>query len=86
MVRTDDEAEGADSVLRCEMTYTTKSGDQWDGIAFRELGSTDYTGELMSANTAYRNFFVFPAGIVLKLPEIGERTGENLPPWKQVTA
>ena len=68
------------------MTYTTKSGDQWDGIAYRELGSTDYTGALMSANTAYRKCFIFPAGIVLTLPEIGERVSEDLPPWKRVTA
>lgn len=67
------------------MTYTTKSGDQWDDIAFHQLGSTDYTGQLINANIRYRDHFIFPSGIVLTLPEIKEQTGEELPPWKQVT-
>lgn len=67
------------------VSYTTISGDQWDGIAYRELGSTDYTGQLMRANMEYRDVFVFPSGIVLTLPEVVERVNENLPPWKRVT-
>ena len=66
-------------------TYTTISGDQWDGIAYRKLGSTDYTGQLMCANMESRDVFVFPSGIVLTLPEVVERVNENLPPWKRVT-
>ena len=66
-------------------TYTTKSGDQWDSIAYRELGSTAYTDQLMAANLQYREYFVFPSGIVLTLPEVKTPVNENLPPWKQVT-
>ena len=40
----------------------------------------------MRANLPYREIYRFPAGIVLTLPEIPERTGSTLPPWKQVTA
>ena len=68
-----------------DMTYTTKSGDQWDSIAFNELGSTAYTDQLMNANIHYRDYYIFPSGIVLTLPEIKERIGENLPPWQRVT-
>lgn len=66
-------------------TYTTKQGDQWDTIAFQQLGSTDYTGALMAVNGRYLSFYIFPAGITLALPEIAERIdlSDDLPPWKQ---
>lgn len=66
-------------------TYTTKSGDQWDSIAHRALGSVDHTGVLISANMAYREYWMFPSGIVLTLPDIEETVGEDLPPWKRVS-
>ncbi len=28
-------------------TYTTVQGDMWDSIAYRQLGSTDYTDKLL---------------------------------------
>lgn len=66
-------------------TYTTVQGDMWDGIAYRQLGSVAYTGELMAANKQYRDYYIFPAGVVLELPE-AERLPEadtgTLPPWK----
>ena len=48
-------------------TYTTVQGDMWDSIAFRQMGSTDYTDRLMNLNPAYRNYYTFPAGVVLTL-------------------
>lgn len=65
-------------------TYTTKSGDQWDGIAYRELGSVDYTDQLINANLQYREVYIFPSGIVLTLPEVVEHVSNSLPPWKKV--
>lgn len=65
-----------------QRTYTTKSGDQWDSIAHRELGSVDYADQLMNANLHCRNYFIFPSGIVLTLPEIRPPVNESLPPWK----
>ena len=67
-------------------TYTTVQRDMWDAIAYAQLGSTDHTDRLMRANLPYREIYRFPAGIVLTLPDIPERTGSTLPPWKQVTA
>ena len=55
-------------------TYTTVQGDMWDSIAFRQLGSTDYTDKLI---------YVFPAGVVLTLPEITQGVNNSLPPWKR---
>ena len=64
-------------------TYTTKSGDMWDSIAYRTLGSADYTDRLMQANLRYRETYIFPSGIVLELPEIKSEISSKLPPWKQ---
>ena len=65
-------------------TYTTVQGDMWDSIAFRQLGSTSYTDKLMNLNQEYREYYTFPAGIVLTLPDEEETTVSTLPPWKQV--
>ncbi len=65
-------------------TYTTVQGDKWDSIAFRLMGSTDYTDRLIGANLKYRNIYLFPAGIILEIPEVDGRTYGNLPPWKRV--
>ena len=66
-------------------TYTTVQGDMWDKIAFNELGSTDYTDELMSVNRKYLDVYIFDAGIVLTIPDIQKKTSSKLPPWKKVT-
>ena len=65
-------------------TYVTVQGDMWDSIAYAQLGSTDHTDKLMNANLRYREYYTFPAGIVLVLPEIPKSTSDTLPPWKQV--
>ena len=64
-------------------TYTTSQGDTWDMIAHKKLGSTNYTDQLMSANLEYRKIFLFPAGVILRLPEITRSPSESLPPWKR---
>lgn len=64
-------------------TYVTVQGDMWDSIAYAQLGSTSHTDKLINANLRYREYYVFPAGIVLALPEVPEaETGTSLPPWK----
>ena len=65
-------------------TYTTVQGDLWDSIAYRQLGSTSHTDKLMNANLQYRKYYIFPAGIVLTLPEVKESVSSSLPPWKKV--
>ncbi len=66
-------------------TYTTKSGDKWDSIAYTQLGSDDYAYELMRANGKHLDTYIFEAGVVLTLPEIAEEaeTSATLPPWKR---
>ncbi len=65
-------------------TYTTVQGDMWDAVAFKTLGDTAYTGTLMDLNQKHLGFFVFPAGITLRLPDPIETTSERMPPWKRV--
>ncbi len=64
-------------------TYCTVQGDMWDSIAYQQLGDTAYTNQLMMLNLAYREYFIFPAGIVLTLPEVSTPVSSTLPPWKQ---
>lgn len=64
-------------------TYTTKSGDMWDSIAYRQYGDRNYTGKLMQLNPKYHDYFIFPAGITLTLPEVTVTVSSLLPPWKQ---
>jgi phage tail protein X len=64
-------------------TYTTVQGDHWDAIAHSQMGSTKYTDALVRANQAHIGMFVFPAGVVLTIPEVEEKTDITTPPWKR---
>lgn len=64
-------------------TYRTKSGDMWDQIAYDEMGSSLYTDQLMKANVEHAATFIFPAGVVLTIPEVEEKEDDELPPWKR---
>lgn len=66
-------------------TYTTVQGDMWDCIAYTQLGSVSHTDKLINANLQYREYYIFPAGIVLTLPEISPEADKSLPPWKKVS-
>lgn len=65
------------------MTYKTVSGDTWDLIAYKILGSEVYMEELLNANQEYKDFIVFPANINLTVPEITVPTVSTLPPWRR---
>lgn len=64
-------------------SYKTISGDTWDLIAFKTLGNEMYTALLMESNIKYRNTVIFPAGVVLTIPEIETPAASGLPPWKR---
>ena len=63
--------------------YTTIQGDTWDIVAYKVYGNEMYMDTLMKANLEYKDIFIFPAGIVLSLPEIDLQVSESLPPWKR---
>ena len=67
-----------------ESSYTTVSGDTWDIIAYKAMGSCSYTDLLMQNNRDHIGTAIFSAGVVLSLPTITESTmAKNLPPWKK---
>jgi hypothetical protein len=64
-------------------TYTTISGDMWDGIAYKTLGSEMYTDALIRNNIEHRNTVIFSAGVILEIPEAAVKPESGLPPWKR---
>lgn len=64
-------------------TYTTVSGDTWDIVAYKAYDNEMYMDTLIKANIEYKDTYIFPAGVVLTLPEIELTVSESMPPWKQ---
>lgn len=62
-------------------TYTTISGDEWDLICFKYYGNEGVIDKVMKENPEHINKVVFPAGIVLKMPEIKADEQTDKPPW-----
>ena len=60
--------------------YTTQSGDYWDLIAKKTLGSEKFTRDLMRFNPQLLGIIKFSAGVQIKIPEVN-RSARNLPPW-----
>lgn len=65
------------------MTYTTISGDTWDGIAFKLSGAESNMTALIQANLEYSEYVIFPAGITLYVPAFELSEYDTLPPWLQ---
>ena len=64
--------------------YTTIQGDTFDGIAFRvyeNKGGEKLTSTLIEANPEHISKVIFPAGIVLNVPEVYYPASKSLPPW-----
>lgn len=64
--------------------YRTIQGDTWDKIAFREyagLGGEKLMSELISNNEKYADYVVFPAGLMLNIPDQDTPEIESVPPW-----
>ncbi len=65
-------------------TYRTRLGDTWDAIAHNQLGDVNYTNQLMQLNGEYLDYYTFPTGIVLELPDVQQEPKTSAAPWKQV--
>jgi phage tail protein X len=64
-------------------SYTTRSGDTWDAIAYRALGSENYMDLMLDANPAHNYVARFNDGVVLAVPDLPtpDRPA-SLPPWR----
>lgn len=61
--------------------YVTKSGDMFDLVAYRQLGSCDYTEKLLNVNRTKLRTLKFKAGEKLNLPDVSQDKISKLPPW-----
>ncbi|MBR0254088.1 MAG: tail protein X [Synergistaceae bacterium] len=67
-------------------TYITTQGDTWDFIAMKmypKLGAEKLMDILLDYNPDYIDIVIFPANVVLSVPEISEPVVSNLPAWKR---
>ena len=63
--------------------YRTIQGDTWDMIAKKVYGAERYLDYLMASNFELLDYFIFPAGIVVKVPELPAEISEDLPSWRR---
>ena len=62
--------------------YKTKSGDTWDQIAREAYGNESYMSFLMANNQELLEYFVFPEGIMVAVPE-RKKEDSLLPDWRR---
>lgn len=64
-------------------SYTTRSGDTWDGISFRVYGTELHMDLLLDANPEHNDVARFDAGVELVVPPLPEPVLKSpLPPWR----
>lgn len=62
--------------------YTTVQGDTWDKISYMVYGKEKYMDVLMQNNSSLLDYFIFPAGITLNIPELEAGKSDGLPEWR----
>ncbi|MDO4439198.1 MAG: tail protein X [Eubacteriales bacterium] len=67
--------------------YNTVSGDTFDSIAYILYGNEALADRIMKANMDKIDYFVFPSGIKLVIPDKDEIAGEislsSVPEWRK---
>lgn len=63
--------------------YETAQGDTWDLIAKREYDDEKKLDILMENNYNLLDYVVFPAGIMVNIPEISRDKRQGLPDWRK---
>ncbi len=63
--------------------YRTIQGDTWDMIAKKVYGAERHLDYLMASNFELLDYLIFPAGIVVKVPELPAEISEDLPSWRR---
>lgn len=63
-------------------TYTTKSGDTWDGIAKQMYGMEVRADLLFDANPKLVEIWQFDSGTEITVPDLPDEKNGFLPPWK----
>lgn len=63
------------------MIYVTSEGDMWDKIAYEQMGSENFMGELIRNNDDLVDVVVFHSGVEINVPEVDD-TQTDLPSWR----
>lgn len=64
-------------------TYKSIQGDTWDMIAKKVYGTERHMDFLMEHNFPLLDYFVFPTGIIISIPELPEEETVELPAWRK---
>lgn len=51
-------------------TYATIQGQTWDMVALEVYGSEFYASYLLSQNVKLLDYFIFPEGVILNIPDL----------------
>ena len=67
-----------------QKTYQTHQNDHWDSISKRVYGSEHLMHILIEANPMYRMVAIFPANVMLNVPQkpVATTTREGAVPWR----
>ena len=68
------------------ITYRTVQGDTWDLIALRmypKIGAEKLMDVLLEANPEHMHTVIFPANVILNIPEVDVPVISSLPAWKR---
>lgn len=64
-------------------TYRTSQGDTWDRISYKVYGNEQYMDVLIQANKNHIQTVIFPANVILTIPNLEIPVVTQLPPWKR---
>jgi len=83
-MRSTDDRRTSDGCPLPSKTYTTVSGDTWDVIAKRALGSEFYMDLMIEANPTQNYVARFDGGVELNVPPLPEPARpKSLPTWRR---
>lgn len=63
--------------------YKTVQGDTWDMISKKVYGAEKHLDHLMRNNFDLLDYFIFPAGILVKTPSLPDRGNAGMPEWRK---
>ena len=63
--------------------YITTQGDTWDTISLKFYKDENYMHLILEKNPQYNDVVIFPANVVLDIPDIVQRTQAKLPAWRK---
>lgn len=67
-------------------TYRTEQGDTWDMIALRmhpTIGAEKLMDILLDYNPEHIHTVIFPANVILNIPDVDVPVISSLPAWKR---